>query len=445
MSAASLPGYPAPPTHLHSPTYTAVPRAHEHRLALNARLRPNRPLREFVKQTKNGGVSLRLVGQDDQATLPVYGLGASVQGTVEINKTDGITSVEVLIEGTLRLEEVAEGGTANHRLCLSKSMLWVKDRIQDAPCPSSLRFSLTLPTTFSDGDKTYPLPPSFEAHLSGLPGFRANIDYSVTAVAIKPNVQSLVKSTLFRKDDWAVSTPIMYLPRTRPSVPIPAPLTANASCGGFVETPQWKMFSSTATTKQRGVRDLVAKLYLPATRIFCVRQPIPFYLSFHSNAASLAAFLPFAPVAGLLSPKRQLTRIQLMRQTTVDVRNAMVLGTKTDIWRVDCIGEGAFKYAEDGPGWTAFSGEIFIGNHITIGGFRAGGFSVRDCLVLTMTPPELVKSPFKELRLVVPIRLATDPWNEDGSGLGAYGGVYDPPSMSSSEELLTPPELLYHG
>lgn len=65
--------------------------------------------------------------------------------------------------------------------------------------------------------------------------------------------------------------------------------------------------------------------------------------------------------------------------------------------------------------------------------------------MLTMTPPELVKSPFKELRLVVPIRLATDPWNEDGSGLGAYGGVYDPPSMSSSEELLTPPELLYHG
>jgi hypothetical protein len=101
MSAASLPGYPAPPTHLHSPTYTAVPRAHEHRLALNARLRPNRPLREFVKQTKNGGVSLRLVGQDDQATLPVYGLGASVQGTVEINKTDGITSVEVLVEWTV--------------------------------------------------------------------------------------------------------------------------------------------------------------------------------------------------------------------------------------------------------------------------------------------------------------------------------------------------------
>lgn len=97
MSAASLPGYPALPAQLHSPTYTAAPQAHEYRLALNARLRPNRPPREFVKQTKNGGVSLRLVGQDEQATLPVYGFGASVQGTVDINKTEGIASVEVQV------------------------------------------------------------------------------------------------------------------------------------------------------------------------------------------------------------------------------------------------------------------------------------------------------------------------------------------------------------
>ncbi|KAF9242652.1 hypothetical protein BU15DRAFT_86833 [Melanogaster broomeanus] len=427
MSTASLPAYPPPPSQLHSPTYTAVPRAHEHRLALNARLRPNRPPREFVKQAKRG-LSLRLVGM------------------VDISKTEGITSVEVLIEGTLKLEEVAESGMATHNLCLSKSMLWVKDRVRDAPCPNSLRFSLTLPSTFPDGDKTYPLPPSFEAHLSGLPGFRANINYSVSAVVVKPSdVQNLVKSTLFRKDDWIVTTPFVYLPRTRPSVPIPIPLTANAPRGGFTETSQWKVFPSTAAANQQGMQDLVVKLYLPATRIFCVRQPIPFHLSFQSNAVSLAAFLPFAPAAGLLAPKRQLTRIQLMRQTTVDVRNAIVLGTKTDIWRTDCIGEGAFRHAGDGPEWVAFSGEIFIGDHITIGGFRAGGFSVRDCLVLTMSPPDLIKSPFKELRMVVPIRLATDPWNEDGSGLGMYGGCYGPPSLSSSEELSAEPELRYRA
>lgn len=95
MSAASLPGYPS--QHVHSPTYTATPQAHEYRLAHTARLRPNRSPTEFIKQSKNGAVVLRLAGQDDQATVPVYGYGASVQGTLDIHKRDGITSVEVQV------------------------------------------------------------------------------------------------------------------------------------------------------------------------------------------------------------------------------------------------------------------------------------------------------------------------------------------------------------
>lgn len=91
MRATGLPEY-APPS-LVSPTYTTLPRTHEHRLAFNHRHR-SRPSRSFVKQTKNGNVSLRLPDQDDRAALPVYGLAASVQGTVDIGKTEGITSVE---------------------------------------------------------------------------------------------------------------------------------------------------------------------------------------------------------------------------------------------------------------------------------------------------------------------------------------------------------------
>lgn len=97
MPAASLPEYAALPSQLLSPSYTAIPRAHESRLALTPRLRPNRPPRSFVKQTKSGNVSLRFVNQDVRAEIPVYGLGASVQGMVEISKTEGITSVEVKV------------------------------------------------------------------------------------------------------------------------------------------------------------------------------------------------------------------------------------------------------------------------------------------------------------------------------------------------------------
>ncbi|KAG1855890.1 hypothetical protein C8R48DRAFT_749288 [Suillus tomentosus] len=435
----NLPAYPTPSSQIHSPTYTAVPQAHEYRLAYNARLNPNRSPREFVKQAKNGGVTLRLGGQDDRVTFPVYGYGASVEGTLDIHKRDGITSVEVQIEGTLMMEELAESGTTNCKLFLNKTILWVKDRVYEAPCPRSLSFSLPLPTTFSDGVKSYPLPPSHEAHLSGLPGFRARINYSISVIAVKPNIiPHAVKSTLLGGGDWTISTPFVYLPRTRPSSPLPPPLVPGQ--WGIIETSQWKVFPTLIHANQGG-HDIMVKLYLPASRTFCIRESIPFHIMFSSSAMSLAAFMPLGPMV-IASLKTQHTKIQLLRQTTVDVRNALILGTRTDIWRVDYIGEGAFRHAgEGGAHWIAFSGDIYISPDIKVGGFRAGGFSIKDCIVLTMTPPDISKSPFKELRFTVPVQLATDPCPRDGSGIVGYTDQTSSPSISSSDEFGAPPEF----
>ena len=60
----------------------------------------------------------------------------------------------VQIEGSLRLREVAEGGTTTYKLCLSTVTLWSRETDSE-PCPTALKFSLTLPTTFSDGRETY--------------------------------------------------------------------------------------------------------------------------------------------------------------------------------------------------------------------------------------------------------------------------------------------------
>ena len=61
------------------------------------------------------------------------------------------------VEGSLRLKEIAEGGTTSHKLCLSVVTLWSREADR-RPCPASLSFSLTLPTTFSDGKETYVSP-----------------------------------------------------------------------------------------------------------------------------------------------------------------------------------------------------------------------------------------------------------------------------------------------
>jgi hypothetical protein len=74
----------APPPAL-SPTLAAPPRA--------------RPVRQdsFVKQSKKRELSLQLLEQHEDGSLPVYGLGTSIQGSVEVEKADGVQAVRLRV------------------------------------------------------------------------------------------------------------------------------------------------------------------------------------------------------------------------------------------------------------------------------------------------------------------------------------------------------------
>jgi len=284
-------------------------------------------------------------------------------------------------------------------------------------CPSSLPFALNLPTTFNYEDKTYPLPPTFGVKLSGLPGFKAAIDYAVSATVVKQQFTApsrFVKSNILTSSTTVV-TPFIYHPRTRPAAPLPPPLIPSRR--GFIEAPNWACYTSEISAKGKDARPIITKLHVPTSRIFCISQPIPFHVTFESSAQSLVNFLPYCPTVGYIKAK-QATRVQLMRQSTVDVRNTIVLGAKTDIWRVDCIGDGSFRHAGDGPTWTAFSGEITINDSVKVPGFKASGLSVKDCILFSMTPPDPQRSPFIDLRQVIPVRLTTDAWTANGTGVG---------------------------
>ncbi|KAI8994206.1 hypothetical protein BD414DRAFT_513794 [Trametes punicea] len=425
MSTTSLPSY-ASPSFTRIPSYSAEPHDYEQRLAWSSL--PRRPVGDFVKQSKGGNVSLRLFAQEDNVSLPVYGCGDAVEGAVTLTKNEGITAVEVKIDGTLRLIEVAEGGTTTHKLCLSKVTLWSKDT-DAGPCPSSLRFSLDLPTTFSDGKDTYPLPPTHDVHLSGVPGFDAIVEYGVSATVVKGKA-----STLLRLGNSTVSTPFIYYPRSRPAIPLPEPMRQSLDTFKFVETPEWQRWEATMNARMSTAKDIHCQLYLPASRVFSITQPVPFHIMFSSSASSLAAYLPYGPTANVLSPSKHFTRIRILRQSTVDVRNAMILGTKTDIWRVDIIGEAEFRHSGDGPDWLAFVGEVRVDEKVKVGGFKAGGLAVKDFIELSMVPPDPPKAPFREMRLVIPIRLVTDPWSMDGLAFTvADTEVSDPPTPTRQQ------------
>ncbi|KAF7352555.1 hypothetical protein MVEN_01220800 [Mycena venus] len=443
MSTASLPTYAVPlqPAFSRTPSYSAEPGLYEQRLALNARALPQ-ATGNFIKSSKSGKAKLRLSAQENNIDLPIYGTGGVVEGTVELTKTDNISTVEITVEGRLELKEIAEGGHSDTTLCLDTVLLWIKDG-NNPVCPSILPFSLSLPTNFEYNGRNYPLPPSHSIKLKGLPGFYATIDYSVSAVINKPhsvpNLVPLVKSKKLGINigSTTVSTPFIYYPRTRPAVAIPAPLRRFE--GGFIESPEWRVYKSVLRANAKaGAQDIYVKFYIPASRIFCASQAIPFHVTFESTAYSLAAFLPYGPTTGN-SGKLRATRIQLMRQSTVDVRGTTIHGTKTDIWRVDCIGEGGCSGTQcvlqgDGATWMSFSGEIPI-EPVKVTGFRIAGLSVSDCLLLTVTPPDVTKAAFVGIREVIPVRLTTDPWTEDGRGIAPFRQSFSvPPSPEETPE-----------
>lgn len=61
-----------------------------------------------------------------------------------------------------------------------------------------------------------------------------------------------------------------------------------------------------------------------------------------------------------------------------------------------------------------------------------------------MNPPDPGKSPFSDVRLVVPVKLTTDPWSADDVGpdirIAGYSDSSDP-ALDEHE----PPELTYDG
>ncbi|KAF7362595.1 hypothetical protein MVEN_00608300 [Mycena venus] len=381
-----------------APSYSAEPGLDEQRLAIHARSLP-RATGTFTVSTSNGNATLRLTAQEDKIKLPVYGTGAVVAGTVELTKTDHISAVGIRVEGRVKVHELGEGGHIETPISIGTVQLWKKG--DDTSCPGTLPFSVTLPTTFHNDGRSYLLPPSHSVSLEGVPGFNADIDYTISAY---------IKSKKFRLPigSTTVSTPFIYQPRSRPAHPTPTPLECENA--GFIERPGWRVFKSVVKAHPNtGFQDINVKLYIPESRIFYPADPIPFHVTFESTASqSLEGFLPYGPIGDLHA-----TRLQLMRQSAVDVRGAFILDPKTYIWRNDIIGEGSFERTAEGATWLSLSGSIPI-EPVKATGFKLRHFSVTDAILLTVTPPDTKNSPFVGIREVITVRLTTYAWVEDG-------------------------------
>jgi hypothetical protein len=143
-----------------------------------------------------------------------------------------------------------------------------------------------------------------------------------------------------------VSTPFIYQPRKRPANRVPQRLKSISASPGLHRSPEWRVHETNVVTRipgsfQRGIvckvrthlyllavlsrvscdnDDLVVKFYTPASHILCLRSPIPYHVAFTGSAISLASLLTYMPSRTGAAPVRACSRVQLLRQTTVDVK-----------------------------------------------------------------------------------------------------------------------------
>lgn len=118
--------------------------------------------------------------------------------------------------------------------------LWSGDSANPTACPSSVPFSLTIPSEFQRGNERYELPPSFAA---SFPELSVSIGYSLT-VRVVENRYPLVG---FLRGSPSLRVVFNYRPRTRPAQPI---LSNPAFLSSIKTSPEeWKQSLTTINPK----------------------------------------------------------------------------------------------------------------------------------------------------------------------------------------------------
>ncbi|KAK0203548.1 hypothetical protein DFS33DRAFT_1261908 [Desarmillaria ectypa] len=384
------------------PAYSLDPSDGELRIDLTpARSANNRFTGNFLK--KEGNISIVLTEQQDGCSLPSYGRKGVINGAVFFERRDLVTSVQVkVLEGRMETANHEHGSQVVIFLDETRT-LWPVDSANSTAYPSSVPFSLTIPSEFQKGDnKRYELPPSFTA---SFPELRVSIGYSLTVRAVE-NHYPLVR---FLRGSPSLRVVLNYRPRTRPA----QPMLSNPAFLSSVKTSpeEWKQSLTTIKPKPNtAAAPIYCSLFIPAVQIFALSDNIPFHVQLTAPLASLRQLFP---VPGQVHGNASL-QVHLVRQVSVEVdRNVSSRNVG--------IGGGSLRpvpplASEIQPGLEMekhmdWEGELRSQPDVEVGGFFTAGVSVKDFIIVSLYPP--ARSDFPHSRNGVRVRIVTDPWTDE--------------------------------
>ncbi|KAJ7647170.1 hypothetical protein FB45DRAFT_190986 [Roridomyces roridus] len=151
---------------------------------------------------------------------------------------------------------------------------------------------------------------------------------------------------------------------------------------------------------------------IPSVQTFCVAHAIPFHIQLCGSVPSLREFY------GQEGPRKRqgavaIIRVFLVRQIYVEI-------TGRETWRSITVGEGhvnplppvGLDEPSQGDVAVDWEGTVRCENDITSGTFSIGHLTVKDFIMLAVTPAS--SSHLLPVQHGQPIRLVTDSWEEQG-------------------------------
>ncbi|KAH6913807.1 hypothetical protein BKA70DRAFT_1369248 [Coprinopsis sp. MPI-PUGE-AT-0042] len=416
MATAILPAYDLPPQYSSSPQPDETTVAHNRRQGL--RNTDGRFTRRW------GDITLVLKEQDNDARFPVYSRGGHVDGEIGFSGQTELVEVTVKLYGQMCLMATDCGSTTSVLVSDCRT-LWTKDG--NKKCPSILPFSLRFPQTFKDEKgKGWKLPPSFDSEFNGGPAMRAKCMYALTISVTRMKRYALASWMSSRMH----STTLDYRPRTRPPRPI---VMLESIFDSIKPVPEeWRQYILKMEPRSgSNTKPIECHFLLPSVQSYSVSDTVPFHIQLRGPLASLSEIVP--PQSPLLDPNTaeattsagldlgsdgpHPVRVYIARQVHIQVKGITRSRTYTvgtaKIWPIppvimheeeDLQGESEEELCLD------WQGKLKCCDDAVKASFSAGNLTVKDYVVLSLSPSNSRPSFLAPVQLTQPIRLVTDSW-----------------------------------
>ncbi|EJD41468.1 hypothetical protein AURDEDRAFT_153187 [Auricularia subglabra TFB-10046 SS5] len=293
-----------------SPSYSFRPRSDEQTLHTNARRlssssssgRRTRPLLEFTKTDREGGVKLVLQCSSTEDSVPIYARNAIVRGAVQLTETHGVLGVAVRMVGRVRMAVASSGSREGFRETrketevlalgadLFSSAAAVAGEEGERHCPALMPFQFSIPPAYEDDrGMLHALPPSYDAHITAEGGIRAGclraeVEYSISVVVTKRSKRFFNKTKLAA---LRVATPFVYRPRTRPSNPPPEVedgVSAALKAAPDLWTSHARELGPSSSSSSPSSALARSEILLPKSGVFCIAVPIPLHVQLSDPA-----------------------------------------------------------------------------------------------------------------------------------------------------------------